>query len=386
MGWSFTFGRINNKHTQKQLVFSDNTATQGGVLFTKQSSSVNINESQFISNYAVLGAIVHTSEKTLIQIHNVTIRSNVAKLAIIYFIESIATFSGKTFISNNVGSLVAEGSSVNVMGSAIFFDNLAPILDSSLGILSEAGAITAFQSNIHFSGSCSFAQNSASEGGAVFAFESSLFIYDRAAVTIARNNATMNGSGLYLERTLLDCQGENVLNILANSAGKNGGGIHAVGSSLTVNYLCERSLQRGRYSAIFAENTARKGGAIFLEMDAKLYIVRNCHGHVALHNQTYILLKNNSANYGGAIFVADNTNSGTCVRSPLQRILSTTSECFFQLVQSNLANSIITQYSSKYYQSSIQFSGNYASNRRTNLYGGLLDRCTLMQCLLPSQQ
>ena len=356
--------------------FLNNTAVQGGVLSANHASSIAINESRFIGNNAFIGGVLYTSERTLIHIHHVLIHHNTAKFAVIHMTESTAILSGQTSFSKNLGSLFAQDSSVNITGYTKFVDNLSPpVLDLQSGILTEGGAITVFQSDIHYSGSCFLMQNRASEGGAIFAFESGLFMHDKATVTITNNMATKNGGGIYLERTLLSCQSESVINVLGNSANDNGGGVYAIGSKFTVGYLCNSYPEPSNRSLVhFSQNSARKGGAIFLEMDAKLYIIKKCTFKSFMHHSTYILFTNNSADYGGAIFAADNTNSGICASSPLYKILSTTTECFLQVIQPNLVN-IIEYHRSEYYQN-IHFSENHASIQGENLYGGLLDRCT----------
>ena len=70
--------------------------------------------------------------------------------------------------------------------------------------------------------------------------------------------------------------------------------------------------------------------------------------------------------YGGAIYVADDTNSGAC---------SSDSECFIQ----TLAINLYSDSNNTYGLVNILFSGNTASEKGANLFGGLLDRCTLSQ-------
>lgn len=63
----------------------------------------------------------------------------------------------------------------------------------------------------------------------------------------------------------------------------------------------------------------------------------------------------NHANYGGALYVADHTNSASCLLSP---------RCFFQSLGFNEATDV-----------SILFYENTATNAGPDLFGGLLDRC-----------
>ena len=83
-----------------------------------------------------------------------------------------------------------------------------------------------------------------------------------------------------------------------------------------------------------------------------------------------IHLINNSADYGGAIFVADDTNRGTCSSGQVHTITAfTQSECFFQIIA--IANDLYT------FRDAFSFADNSATISGSLLYGGLLDRCTV---------
>ena len=76
----------------------------------------------------------------------------------------------------------------------------------------------------------------------------------------------------------------------------------------------------------------------------------------------------NSAEYGGAVYVGDDTNSGTCASDPR-------TECFFQ---------VLALYSKHLYDlyrgiNLLYFSNNSANISGSTLYGGLLDRCAVSQ-------
>ena len=112
------------------------------------------------------------------------------------------------------------------------------------------------------------------------------------------------------------------------------------------------------------------------ELNAKLYIAKyrsECYGKILcnnMNNDTWVRLEivENTADYGGALYVADDTNSGTCDSVPF-RSQSTAAECFFQslaLHSVTLPNlNVINTY----------FYNNTAKIRGDSIYGGLLDRC-----------
>ena len=76
------------------------------------------------------------------------------------------------------------------------------------------------------------------------------------------------------------------------------------------------------------------GGGLSLEANAKIHILRYTHDpyddlcfniNSKLHNTFMIRFIANTAQYGGAIYVNDETYSGTCAINPK-------TECFFQVL------------------------------------------------------
>ena len=79
-----------------------------------------------------------------------------------------------------------------------------------------------------------------------------------------------------------------------------------------------------------------------------------------MHKRTQVIFSGNQASHGGAVYVADNTNSGACLPNI---------ECFIQTLalHSFATPPIDTE--------NVYFSGNIATGKGSNLFGGLLDRC-----------
>ena len=86
-----------------------------------------------------------------------------------------------------------------------------------------------------------------------------------------------------------------------------GGGIHATSSTIAVHQPWILQLNRNR-----AEN----GSGLYLESGAKLYVLKPVTG-----SEHLLILQDNHASFGGAIYVHDDTNSGAC---------SPDNECFIQ--------------------------------------------------------
>ena len=173
-------------------------------------------------------------------------------------------------------------------------------------------------------------------------------------ITVANNTATdSGGGGISLQQSDLEIKGNCIIS--GNNA-MRGGGIHATSSTIAVHRpsdFFDHQLQ----TLQFINNKAVNGSGLYLEVNAKLYNI--LESRLQLIDDEYLLMfKNNHANYGGAIYVADDTNSGACTPD---------NECFIQALA-------LHQYFTSH-TVNILFSGNTASDQGANLFGGLLDRC-----------
>ena len=193
-----------------------------------------------------------------------------------------------------------------------------------------------------------FTSNSAEDGGAILAIESTIMIYGK--ITIAKNNMTAIdnsiGGGISLRQSRLEIRGK--CNLINNSAVR-GGGIHATSSIIAV-------YQQGSLQLI--NNNAEFGGGMYLEVNSKLYVIKTLTVHYSI--LYFVNFTGNSASYGGAVYVANDTNSGTC---------SPDNECFIQTLTFYV---FISSYLNTV---NILFSENTATEQGSNLFGGLLDRC-----------
>ena len=147
-----------------------------------------------------------------------------------------------------------------------------------------------------------------------------------------------------------------------NNVAERGGGIHASSSTIFVFYASyyqsgKTVLQPGTLQ--FTNNSAELGGGIYLEVNPKLYILKN----TPTYRVNYLMnFTGNHANYGGALYVSDDTNSGAC---------SPDIECFIQTLALHQTSSEVYPINT----GNILFSENTASEQGPNLFGGLLDRC-----------
>lgn len=360
------FAELRSNITIVQSSFACNKAEKGGVIVSHHSN-ITILASTFINNTAIhAGAVLYLDTRSMVQAESVLLENNKAAQGMVYLVESTCIFTGSTVLSNNIGSLLMYYSNVTLSGNTTFIMNRVDVpIDHD-----EGGAITAIRSSIFFNGISNIMDNKGVFGGAIQTLASEVHIYGQ--VTISNNNATEFGGGIYIFLSTLTCETGCILNISGNTAEK-GGGVYAVTSLLTGLYGSEIKL---------IGNVANMhGGGIYLEVSAKLniLIIRENMGqlHVDDQHETFTFIDNLAGSKGGAVYVADETYFGTCNATNKR---STASECFLQAIILNggtdeyESDATLTGDPSK---SSVKFENNYAQHQGSNLFGGLLDRCTL---------
>ena len=409
-GVVFTF--YDSSFTISNSNFTSNSATGGGVMHTSGNSSFTISKSNFTSNNATRGGVIATSSDSLFTISNSSFTSNTADIGgvmyiyngssliisnsnlifnsatsfagVIYglngtlnidnsifnsntictlgggliFINQVSTNIANTALNDNIGSIYTFYSNLTFSGNTVFKNSTELlIVEGNESTRQEGGVITNFQSTVIFTvGSAThFSKSKARDGGAILAIESKIIMYGET--TIANNNITTiansSGGGISLKQSHLEIRGR--CNIENNSAVK-GGGIHATSSTIAV-------YQPGSLKLI--SNNAKFGGGMYLEVNSRLYILKTEPEY--LYNVRFYNALNftgNHANYGGAVYVADDTNSGTC---------SPDNECFIQTLA--LYQFIDFSYYFDTVTVNILFSENTATKQGENLFGGLLDRC-----------
>lgn len=217
------------------------------------------------------------------------------------------------------------------------------------------GIIRAIQSSISFNGRCTLARNSAFIGGAIYARDSRLTTRD-AAVAVQNCSALAAGGGLNLYRTTLHCRQNSTIELVGNVAISRGGGIYAINSVISV--LSEESIMN------FTKNFAKFGGGIFLEMASELYVFK-----LGLINTSNFCFTSNGANYGGAIFVEDAIYYKTCTKI---YSYEDGTNCFIQIILSQNKDIDLNHINS------LKFTDNQAHETGSVLFGGLLDRCMVI--------
>ena len=358
----------------KTSIFYDNSAIELGGVLHSSNNAIMIIGSNFTNNTAQIGAVVFAVIGSKIHHSNLLIDKNLAsELAVLYIFDSELKelHDSETFtFSRNLGSLLAFNSNVTFASYVMFANNQAAPKNNTGG-LQEGGAITSFQSNIFFYGTCSLEHNRADSGGAIHSTDSKIYV--SGIISISYNTASKDGGGAYLLSSELNCRQRSNFTLFGNTAAERGGGVHAVSSSIKA----ASALTWPQYTGTrmnFTNNSAKWGGGLSLKANANLYILKydiiefvgfDHKDILTCDTNTTVLIANN-AEYGGAVYVDDDSNSGSCANDQ--------TGCFVQAF-ALYAPLVGTKAEDIKMQSIIYFSLNYASTLGSTLYGGLLDRC-----------
>lgn len=356
----FTCGNIQITHVDK-FTFSDSAHVQNDTS-TRADLVLNRTETANIGDCLFIGTGLTIVKQSFVTINGITISENRNQAATLTVYDSRVDFTGSSLFTNNYGPLLAYNATIQFLGNTKFSNciNIAPDLQNSL-LEEKGGAITSYLSRMIFHGNATFTNNSAKYGGAVYAIESSILFQARnntssqPNVLISNNTATSNGGGVYLYRSTFEIR-EGECYIADNVVSDKGGGIHATYSDINMEPLQE---DRSRL-LLLARNRAQLGGGIHLEGASRLKIYVS---------NSSIQLVGNSADYGGAIYVDDNTKYEACFATPSVMAVS---ECFFHVTDPyNLMEAADHRLS----EESLVLNENVANFSGSNLYGGLLDRC-----------
>ena len=387
----------NSLFTVSKCAFTSNYAYYGGVMETRVNSSFTIINSTFTSNYANFsGDVMETLDNSSFGVINCTFINHTATAnnAVVRFRGSVLNFDNTNFHFNTVdhgGEIISlfqcsahiansvfehnVGSSIYIFNSNLtlsgkskyMYETSVEPLNAGSGSVSQGGVITSLQSTVIFKrDSITYlTSNQARDGGAILAIESTIILFGETIIANNSLTAIVNssGGGISLKYSHLEIRGK--CNIFNNSAAR-GGGIYATSSTISVYQPATLQI---------INNNAELGGGMYFEVNSKLYVLKKlpicpywCYYSV---NTYYVILTANHANYGGAMYVDDETNSGTC---------SLGNECFIQILALYSYQQYASEsYSQNYITENILFSDNTATERGSNLFGGLLDRC------IPSQ-
>ena len=284
--------------------FKNNIATFGGVMANSKGSNITVIKSYFDMNVGVTqGGVLDAQTESPVTFIECIFSNNRARIysggAVIAAYMKILTISGCQFINN---------SAINNIGGAVLLLDSHLILDNTSLVENKAGDGGAIylseRSLVKFKNLCHLANNTADHnGGAIYAFDSTLQIDGN--LEIMSNTANVGGGATFSHSEIF-CQSTGSLTITKNKAHLDGGGIYASNSYITV--LFDRSSQQHPV-VNFTGNTARRqGGGIFLLMASSMHIEkRGEYKKMPTHADNIPYFISNSADYGGAIYIADET-------------------------------------------------------------------------------
>ena len=322
--------------------FLDNIAKQGAGIYSAGALPMEINNSIFIGNHHTSddSGTVHTIQSTLTFKTGVVFTNNEGAL---YTVDSQVTFQGETLMENNTAN---QGGGITCAQSTLTFET-----ESTTKLIgnraSYGGGMSLYQCNVYTKGKVVIDTNLAAySGGGIFAFQSAIqlskhsdstanFIFWRNEVYITSNAAHQNGGGMAIIASNIIVSNTYTF-FVNNSAGNNGGGLHLENAYLKLTREFSETDVNSLLKLEFTNNTARRKG--------------------------------------GAIYISDKTNTKElCERAtPENAILR---RCFMQVQHTDdygdYRDAEITYFTIFWFQ------GNTAENRGEDIYGGLLDRCTI---------
>ena len=376
-------GALSIKSQQKSVAkirkseFHGNRANGfGDALTVAILSNVTINSSIFLMNSANIGVLKYIAIESRITGRECVYKNNTANLAGgVMAMDQLSLFYDhqSQFYNNKAklgGVMYAVRSELALRCNRTFFDNQAA---------ESGGVIYVLQSlqDVEFYGRCNLMQyNSARTGGAIYAVESTLYVVSSQVLSIKLNAASDSGGDLYLYRSTLSSGYASITNISDNKAKGNGGGIHAINSMI----VCTQSYCRGsgwpfQTLLFFTNNNASKGGGLHMESAAQLRLLKvNDNIHLRKDKlNTSIYFTSNTAHYGSAVYVVDETYFDVCGgdHSTINSTVTSNAGCFIQVF------SEATALAEKSSIISIEFINNEHNStiNSTIVFGGLLDRC-----------
>ena len=327
-------------------IFANNTAARSGGVLTTYGGTLSITYVIFATNKAVEGGgVIRSCCESTITINYSLFQNNSAESygGIMFAIQCDTRIDNCIFVYNS-GSLFVSDSTLIFSGHLTFEQCMEPP-NKTFSTLQEGGALTTFQSDVIFTGESHFLKNTARESGAILAIGSRISL--KGPTLIGNNTATVNGGGVSLQQSSLEVQ--ESFTVISDNYAMRGGGLHA--SSSTVIVYQQATLQ-------ITHNFAENGSGIYLEESPQINVLKR---ESSFSNDILVFSDNHANRFGGAIYVADDTNSGAC---------SPNSACFIQTIALYLLND-----TSVFHSENIRFSGNTAAVDGCNVFGGLLDRC-----------
>ena len=325
----------------------------GGAIFMNLGSC-NLRNDMFKQNTASEGSVI-CKKGGIIEIGQTNISNNFASNKGILYLETVTLVitEGVNFM-NNHGSLYVSSTKVLINGTAVFINN-----SGDLG-----GAITAIlQSQIIFNttATVTICNNTAAYGGGIYLAQSNLYICH--PFELAGNKASEYGGGIYASQSEIVFSSEQTQTLeIINNIALGGGALCAIASNIHISKI---------FLDFNSNRAIMKGGAMYLGQNSKIQLLKEEPEYVRDDNLNVRLeFNSNSAEQGGAIYVADNTNDGVLCQGANSEI--NRAECFIQTLITYIR---VTSRDLIFINTF--FTNNTAYKSGSDIYGGLLDQCTI---------
>ena len=370
--WGIGYGVIVAIYSS--LIFSQSTFRFNYFMpnvYTRYTNVTLIGNNTFQNNtYPLSGGIFLIRGGSITSNDTLRVMNNTARSSVVLIFDCSVHFSGNTVFENNHGSFYVYSSNVTFLGNVVFTNQHdssdITLLPFNTGKpLQVGGAITSIFSNLHFHGSIMLAHNSAKGGGALLSISSQVTFTSDSTILIANNTALENGGGMSFYKSLFTIFGNCTLD--GNSAQLNGGGLHLVGTQVT---LASDAASPTHYLAL-NRNTANRGGGVYLETNSHINIRKSTDTDITITISLFLNVTNNIATYGGGLFISDETSTGICNSTLYTDTPLLSSECFIQEIDAfELPGRTKAQ-------TRVLFMSNNSASSGSNIFGGLLDRCTV---------
>lgn len=275
-------------------------------------------------------------------------------------ISSTAEVDGGGLYLNNTrlrsyGELEVSGNTAHYKGSAVYAYKSTVMASGTVVVrdcfqldLELEGTLYFDSTTVNFSGQTYFRNNTAYDGGAIYALNSTITMENNT--TLIGNRAELNGGGFYLEQSRLGLQDMALMR--GNHARAQGGCIYS--SFRSIVFLSGR--------ATYERNEANEGGVFAMENGANMVLSEPLHltaaGNLAREN-------------GGVIFYADVISTSDCAAVLVHSDSSPLPVCFLEL-NATVPFDVTT------WNVRLNFTRNVAMTAGSVLYGGNLARCRML--------
>ncbi|WP_131750077.1 autotransporter domain-containing protein, partial [Legionella beliardensis] len=228
-----------NAETGAQVIFTNNTGGEGGVIYS-DNSTLSLSNTTFVNNTAEFsGGAIYSNNSTLILNSSIFINNAAAAGGALFSANSTISINDSTFANNTAefnGGVIFSGDSALGLFNSTFSNNTA----SEGGVLYSANNTTTVNNS-------TFANNTANTGGAIY----NLFgVLNLNNSTLSNNIANERGGAIFNDGGELNLINSTLNNNITNGAG--GAIYNGFGSTLSLT------------NSTFAGNIANeRGGAIF---------------------------------------------------------------------------------------------------------------------------